>query len=37
MNTLQSEGVVSDNCVHASDVDEPDATRAVEWLRKSIT
>jgi hypothetical protein len=35
MNLLQSHGIISDNCVHASDVAEPDATRAVTFLEQA--
>ena len=32
MNLLQDARIISDNCVNAEDVAEPDATKAKEWL-----
>jgi hypothetical protein len=33
MNLLQEHGIVSDECIHASDVATSDCWRAVEWIR----
>jgi hypothetical protein len=35
LNALQKHGIISDNCVHARDVAETDAPRAIAWLREN--
>lgn len=34
MDLLQENGIISDQCVEPADVAEPDATRAVDWLKR---